>query len=264
MHRLLLASLLAMSPLLAAAAQTLESFEHTLTRTVGYKFLLHLPTGYDAKADRVWPLMVFLHGAGERGSDPWLVAKHGPPKLLQGDAAVAPAGESAEAKARREEATSLLARNFIVVSPQCPAGTRWDDDAVLALADHIAARHKVDPRRVYLTGLSMGGFGTWSLGLKNPGRFAALAPICGGGQRIDVLLAGREQRAALQSLGVWAFHGAKDPVVTLDESERMVAALRLAGVSDLTLTVYPEAKHDSWTESYANPELYTWLLKHRR
>ena len=259
----LLATALVMNRAPATEPQTVESFEQTITKTVGYKFLLHLPAGYEAKADRPWPLIVFLHGSGERGNDPWLVAKHGPAKLLQGDT-TAPSGETAEAKLRRDEATRLLSTQFIVVSPQCPAGVWWDDDAVLALADHIAAKHKVDPRRVYLTGLSMGGFGTWSVGLKNPGRFAAIAPICGGGQRFDLMRAGREQKAALLSLGVWAFHGAKDPTVPLDESERMVAALKKAGVTDLQFTVYPEAKHDSWTESYANPDLYTWLLKHQR
>lgn len=260
---LLLASLMAPTSVAAAETQAVASFTRTLARTVGYQYLLYLPEAYDAGAERRWPLLLFLHGAGERGADPWLVAKHGPPKLLRADAP-APAAETPAVAARRAEAARLLATNFIVVSPQCPAGTRWDDDAVLALADEITAQHRVDPRRVYLSGLSMGGYGTWSLAMKQPGRFAAIAPICGGGQRIDILLAGREQKAALQSLGVWVFHGAQDPTVPLEESERMVASLKQAGVRDLQLTVYPEAKHDSWTESYANPELYAWLLRHQR
>ncbi len=257
------AALMATPPAPAAESQTVASFQKTITRTIGYQYLLHLPEGYDARAERVWPLIVFLHGSGERGADPWLVAKHGPPKLLRADAP-APAGETPAAAARRIEAGRLLAAHFIVVSPQCPAGTWWDDAAVLALADEIAAKYKVDSRRVYLAGLSMGGFGTWSVGLKHPARFAALVPICGGGQRVDVMRASREQKAALQSLGIWVFHGAQDPTVPLDESERMVAALKQAGVADLQFTVYPEAKHDSWTESFANPDLYTWLLRHQR
>lgn len=259
----LLASLLAMTRAPAAETQTVQSFARTITKTIGYQYLLHLPEGYDAGAERVWPLLVFLHGSGERGADPWRVAKHGPPKLLSA-AAPAPKDETPEAAARRAEAARLLATQFIVVSPQCPAGTWWDDDAVLALADEIAAKHKVDSRRVYLAGLSMGGYGTWSAGLKQLKRFAAIVPICGGGQRVDVMRAAREQKVALQSLGIWVFHGAKDPTVPLEESERMVEALKKAGVTDLKFTVYPEAKHDSWTESFAHPDLYTWLLQHQR
>lgn len=257
---------------IAAEAQTVASFERTITKKVGYTYLLALPAGYDAGAGRAWPLLVFLHGSGERGSDPWLVAKHGPPKLIRGEVpAIAPAPgasaapvETPEARARRDESAKQLATNFIVVSPQCPAGQWWDDEAVLALVDEIAAKYKVDAHRIYLTGLSMGGFGTWSVGMKNPERFAALVPICGGGQRTDIRRAARDKKDALLSLGIWAFHGAKDPTVPLEESETMVAELKKAGVTDVQLTIYPEAKHDSWTETYANPELYAWLLKHQR
>jgi predicted peptidase len=135
---------------------------------------------------------------------------------------------------------------------------------LLALLDEIAAKYAVDTNRVYLTGLSMGGYGTWALGLTYPERFAAIVPICGGGQMIGVILSSRDKGAALKSLGVWAFHGGKDPVVPLEESQRMVDALKKAGVPDVKLTVYPEAGHDSWTETYKNPELYEWLLKHER
>ena len=256
----------------AAESQTVASFERTVAKKVGYSYLLSLPTGYQAGGEKTWPLILFLHGAGERGSDPWLVAKHGPPKLIRGDVpAAAPTkgkaaapGETPEAAAKREQSAKLLRENFIVVSPQCPLNTRWDDDAVLALLDETIAKHKVDVRRVYLTGLSMGGYGTWSVGLKNPHRFAAIVPICGGGLLIDVLLGAREQKSAFATLGVSVFHGAQDPTVPLLESERLVAALKKAGVSDVQFTVYPEAKHDSWTETYNNPELYAWLLRHER
>jgi predicted peptidase len=110
----------------------------------------------------------------------------------------------------------------------------------------------------------MGGYGTWKLALAHPEKFAAIVPICGGGERIDVLLAGRERAAALRDLGVWAFHGAKDPVVPLEESERMVDAFKKTGVKEVKLTIYPEADHNSWTETYFNPALYEWLLKHQR
>jgi predicted peptidase len=153
---------------------------------------------------------------------------------------------------------------FIIVAPQCPEGRRWENESLLHLLEHVTQQHAVDASRVYLTGLSMGGYGTWKLGLVHPEKFAAIVPICGGGEFIDALLVSREKPAALKSLPVWAFHGAKDPVVPLAESERMVNTLKKLGVQDVKLTVYPEANHNSWTETYNNPELYEWLLKQRR
>ncbi len=272
LNRLFISHLLALSLAGVGAAQagetqTVASFKRIITKTVGYEYLVALPTGYDAAADKQWPVILFLHGSGERGADPWLVTQHGPPKLLRGDALVAtnaaPDGATG-ARALDKLAAGQLRSNFIVISPQCPVGSSWDDDAVLALLDEVAAKHKTDPRRIYLTGLSMGGYGTWSVGLKFPERFAAIVPICGGGQYSDVMRSSRAKKAAFLSLATWAFHGAKDPTVPLEESARMVAALKKVGVTDVQFTVYPEAKHDSWTETYANPELYVWLLKHQR
>jgi predicted peptidase len=226
----------------AKPALTEESLKYETKRSGAIRYLLSLPREYDAKGGKHWPLMLFLHGAGERGTNLQRVAIHGPPKLVK-------AGTNFP---------------FILVAPQCPEGRRWESESLLQLLNHIAKNYAVDERRVYLTGLSMGGYGTWKLGVTHPEKFAALVPICGGGETIDVLLAGREQGAALKTLGVWAFHGAKDPVVPLDESQRMVNALKRAGVEEVKLTVYPEAQHDSWTETYANPALYEWLLQHQR
>ncbi|MDO8543174.1 MAG: prolyl oligopeptidase family serine peptidase [Opitutaceae bacterium] len=257
MRHLFLAGAVIAAPLAAVAAegQTSRAFESKVTKTVSYRYLQALPRDYDSAADRRWPLLLFLHGAGERGSDLQRVTKHGPAKLLERGAGLSPAEAAVVPR---------LADNFIVISPQCPADTVWDDDAVLALLDRARAELRVDPARIYLTGLSMGGYGTWSVGLKHPERFAAIVPICGGGTLISVLLSDPSRKAALQSLGIWAFHGAKDPTVPLSESERLVALLRRGGVKDIQLTTYPEAKHDSWTETYANPELYAWLLRHER
>ena len=157
-----------------------------------------------------------------------------------------------------------IASSFIVLAPQCPQLEVWDDGAVLALLDAIAIQLQVDPARVYLTGLSMGAFGAWSLGMRHPERFAALVPICGGGRLADITSAQRKRKAALRQLGVWAFHGAQDRVVPLEESERMITALKKVGADDVRLTVYPDAGHDSWTSAYATPAVYTWLLKHAR
>jgi predicted peptidase len=186
--------------------------------------------------------MLFLHGAGERGSDLTKVAVHGPPKL----------------------APQQPDFPFILISPQCPEGEIWSRDALLGLLDHAIKEYRVDTSRVYLTGLSMGGYGTWDLGLANPDRFAAIVPICGGGNLITPLLVPSGKQRAFQTLAVWAFHGGKDPVVPLSESQRMVDYLKKLGVKEVKLTVYPEASHDSWTETYNNPELYRWLLEHRR
>lgn len=239
----------------AAGSQTSQVFHAPINRTVSYAYLRWLPAAYEPAADRRWPLLVFLHGAGERGTDLQLLTKHGPPKLLAGGSTLT----AAEATAAR-----LLGENFIVISPQCPVDQVWDDDAVLALFDAVNAELKVDRTRVYLTGLSMGGYGTWSLAMKYPQRFAAIVPICGGGRLLDILISRGPARAALQTLGVRAFHGAKDPTVPVSESERMIETLRRAGAKDIELKVYPETKHDSWTETYASAELYEWLLKHSR
>jgi predicted peptidase len=226
--------------------QVAKHFAVKQKRTVAVDYLLQLPKGYDAKAGKKagkkYPLICFLHGAGERGANVWQVAKHGPAKRAVDDPAFP----------------------FIVVSPQCPAGQIWSRDALLLLLDEVMKAYPVDPSRVYLTGLSMGGYGSWDLALAYPERFAAVAPICGGGEMITVLLSSREKVQALKSLGVWAFHGAKDPIVMPSESERMVEALKKVGVTDLKYTLYPEAGHDSWTETYKNPEFYTWLLQHKR
>ncbi|RME95735.1 MAG: phospholipase [Verrucomicrobia bacterium] len=218
--------------------------EATLTKEVRLRYLLAMPAEEEAEAaeNGRWPLVLFLHGAGERGDDLELVTKHGPPRLV--------------CEGRRFP--------FFLVAPQCPGGEVWSADALLTLLDEVLKRHPIDPGRVYLTGLSMGGYGTWSLGLKHPERFAAIVPICGGGNTIDLLLAKEKQAEALCSLGIWAFHGAKDPVVPVEESRRMVEALRRFGCREVELTVYPEAEHDSWTQTYANDDLYEWLLMHRR
>jgi len=195
--------------------------------------------GYGVNSTSRWPLILFLHGAGARGTNDWLVAKHGPPKID----------------------TTETNFPFIVVSPHCPDGKIWSDDLLLALLDEIETKYAVDTHRIYLTGISMGGFGTWSLGLGHPERFAAIAPICGGGDFITPYLA---DKSKLTTLSVWAFHGAKDPVVPLEESQRMVSLLKKLGVTEVKFTVYPEAQHDCWTQTYANPELFEWFLKHSR
>lgn len=227
----------------------MQHFAATLTRPVGYRYLVSLPRGYDEQPERRWPVILFLHGAGERGTDPWLVAKHGPPARVQGD--------------RGDPVARVLQDEFIIVSPQCPPDQWWDAAAVMGLLDDVRVRLRVDPSRVILTGLSMGGYGTWDIGVRWPERFAGLVPICGGGTDGVARSTAGERRAALRALPVRAFHGARDRVVVLAESERMIAALKAVGAVDVTLTIDPEAEHDSWSKPYADPALYAWMLAQR-
>lgn len=219
-----------------------EHFTQKITQRLDVSYLLSLPEDYKASSRKSWPLVLFLHGAGERGTNLNAVAVHGPPKLVK--------------QGRKFP--------FILVSPQCPNGQIWDDTSLIALLDHVSKKYSVDSKRVYVTGLSMGGYGTWSLISHYPERFAAAAPICGGGERLRLLLLSSQQRNALKSLPIWAFHGAKDGVVPLDESQRMIKAVTAAGNSQAKLTVYPDADHDSWTQAYNEPTFFTWLLSQSR
>ena len=217
----------------AADPQVEKTFECEVTVTARLRYLLALPEGYDDDKERRWPLLVFLHGAGESGDDLSKVKVHGPPKLL------------ASAK-----------RSFpcIVVSPQSP-GRGWNPDVLLALVDEVCRQERVDEDRIWLTGLSMGGFGTWALAAARPERFAAIVPICGGGNPRD---AGK-----IAGLPAWVFHGAKDAVVPLAASQTMVDAVREQG-GEPRFTVYPDAGHDSWTEAYDDPALWEWLFAQAR
>ena len=244
----LLVALVAVFSAMKAKAQTSNSpvtaatLDWKSTRTGELKYLLYLPPDYSKSSDQKWPLMLFLHGAGERGNDVQRVTVHGPMSLVK-------------------QGTNFP---FIIVAPLCPANELWQNEPLLQLLDHVTESYAVDTNRVYLTGISMGGYGTWKLGLENAGRFAAIAPICGGGNMIEIIMGTWDKGAPLKTLPIWAFHGAKDDVVPLEESERMVKQLKKFGVKDVTLTVYPEAKHDSWKLTYADPKFYEWVLKQSR
>jgi predicted peptidase len=243
----------------AVPAPKAVTLQQTITRTAGYEALLSLPRGYERSGERRWPLLLFLHGSGESGADVQRVAVNGPPKLLRPGAAL---------NAVEATAAGILAEGFIVVSPQCPdEGLAWEDDRVLALLDTVLASYRVDPDRVYLTGLSMGGYGAWSLALRHADRFAAVAPISGGANLLDALNAedGTAQHAAaLRRLGIWVFHGAKDDVVPVGEATRVVELLVKGGAKDVKLTINPDRGHDVWNDVYADPKFYDWLLQHRR
>ena len=223
--------LLALMPA-AALAQSTLAYDGGWTDRADGTALVSLPDGYDAEPDRAWPLLLFLHGAGERGDSLEAVSVHGP---IQ----------------ERRQGRDLP---FVIVAPQVPEGERWTVGRIAAALDAAQAAYRTDPDRVYLTGLSMGGFGTWEAIQRMPERFAAAVPVCGGGWPLGL---GRAH-----TVPVWAFHGAMDSVVPVEMSVGMVRALRQAG-GDVRFTVYPDAGHDSWSQAYATPELYDWLLSHR-
>jgi len=201
---------------------------------VEIRYFLFLPQGHGSaeKKNEKWPLMLFLHGAGERGDNLDLVKKHGPPKIV-------------------DEKKDFP---FITVSPQCPSGKFWNPEQMAKLVDHVANTYSADPKRLYVTGLSMGGFGTWNLLAEYPGKFAAAIPICGGGNP--------EAAEKMKGTPIWVFHGAKDSAVSIAKSEAMVDALKKVQ-GNVKFTIYPEAGHDSWTETYNNPEVYKWLLEQK-
>ena len=203
-----------------------------LPGSAGLDYVVYLPDGYYYRRERRWPLILYLHGAGAVGRDIGRARAGGIPLYL-------------------EKGGRLP---FVVVAPQSPQ-YGWDIAALGALLDEVVRRYRVDEARVYLSGTSMGGYGTWAFAAAHPGRFAAIAPICGGG---DPAWADR-----LRSVPIWAFHGAEDAVVPPEESRKMVAALERAG-GDVRLTIYPGVGHDSATMTYADHKLYDWFLAHRR
>ena len=196
---------------------------------VKYDYLLYLPPDY-GKEDKAVPLVLFLHGKGDKLDR---MKRFGLPRQIESKKDVP----------------------FILVAPESPGGG-WSPRSLAALLDEIEGKYKVDRDRVYVTGLSMGGFGTWTLVAAYPERFAAAVPICGGGSP--------RSAAKLKDLPIWAFHGAKDEVVPASRTEAMVQALKDAGSDRVRFTLYPDAGHNAWSATYSNPEVWEWLLKQRR
>lgn len=212
----------------------INQFTGTYTRKVTLDYLLYLPSDYVADCCTYRPVIVFLHGAGERGHDLELLKQTGLPKQLA---------------AGREFP-------FIIIAPQCPPGQWWRPDEVIALLDHVLNWVNGDPDRIYLTGLSMGGTGTWLTAAEYPDRFAAIAPICGRSLPI--------RAPAVKNLPIWVFHGDADTVVPLDHSQQHVERLRAAGAEQVRFTIIPGGPHNVWDDVYAGEDLYAWFLQHRR
>ena len=247
--------------LLAGAAQAQFTADEMLkpcvyTNGVGDTFAYRMAAPQFPKAGKKYPLILFLHGSGECGTDNHRQLKFGVPALV----------------------SSLLKREkqepFILVAPQCQNGNWWIKQlamrpdytmdrepapsmaTVLEIVRHLVAERQADPDRLYITGLSLGGFGTWDAIQREPGLFAAAVPICGSG---DV-----RQVRDIRNLPIWVFHGDADKNVHVDGSRRMVAALKQAGSRKVRYTEYEGVAHNSWDRAYGNKDMIEWLFKQTR
>jgi predicted peptidase len=202
---------------------------------------------------KTYPLVLFLHGSGERGSDNTAQLRHGVMPILK--------------------AAEKLGQPCFLIAPQCPEDRMWSPidpegkkltaadqpnemlDPIVALINDTQAKYPVDPNRLYVTGISMGGFGIWDLLGRMPGKIAAAVPICGGG---DPTLAAR-----FKDVPIHAFHGELDSAVPVAATREMIAALEKAGGKP-KVTIYPGVDHVCWIQAYDDPELYRWLFAQRK
>lgn len=248
-----LASLALVFVAVSLQAQSIESrfethfFEHRGLR-VPYRLMKPQAMAQQAR----YPLVLYLHGAGERGNDGGdVILKHGALEF-----------------AKRQDRFPCY-----VLAPQCPKGMKWSpyrkelgyyrlsdsasaiQDLLAALVRFVQAQERVDSSRLYVVGISMGGFGAWELAMRNPSLFAAAVPICGGGDAT--------QARRLAHLSVWAFHGAADSIIKVEWSRAMIDSLKAAGGST-RYSEFQDVGHDVWTRAFATEELYEWLFAQKK
>lgn len=205
----------------------------------GYPYQLFLPRGYGADATQRWPIVIFLHGSGERGTDIEAVKKNGPPKVIAQHAGA----------------------QFLLVSPQLELveGNRWEVARLDALLADLRRKYRIDSSRIYLTGLSLGGYGTWAWAFKRPDLFAAIAPVAANSEDPSA------DPCTLKDMPIWAFHGDQDDVVDPLKGFAIVHAIDgCKGSVRPRMTVYPQMTHGSWEPAYDDPALWRWLLEQRR
>tara|TARA_Y100001933_G_scaffold195203_1_gene195537 strand:+ start:143891 stop:144754 length:864 start_codon:yes stop_codon:yes gene_type:complete len=214
--------------------QTAEVLAGEAGSQLGYWF--YQPQG-EKVANKKYPLVLFLHGAGERGDDINRVLRHGPPMQIK-------KGKDFDA---------------YVISPQCPQKSWWTSGEMVKQLDQllkkIADEYPIDPSRIYITGLSMGGMGTMAMVQAYPDRFAAAVPICGRGDT--------KKADKMVNVPMWFFHGESDGTVKPEGSTQMVEAIKAAGGKKVKLTTYPSVGHNSWTMTYDNQEVYDWMFSQR-
>jgi predicted peptidase len=204
------------------------------------KYVIFVPKNYDAK--KASPLILFLHGSGESGSDGKKQVDTGLGKAI---------------KAKEDSFP------FIAVFPQSEK-RNWKADSLdgkraLAILAEVEKEYKVDAKRVYLTGLSMGGYGAWSFAYAHPNKWAAIVPICGGA---DPKVGEKALAEKIKDIPCWCFHGDADKAVNVERSREIIKALKDAGAKNVEYTEYEKVGHNSWDKAYGTKELYEWLLKH--
>jgi len=210
---------------------TEHDYHVTAARSFSLRYLLYLPEGYKT-LPKSWPLVLFLHGSGERGTDLKTLERQGLPKLA-----------------------TERSFPFILVAPQIPEGKVWMAEPLTYLLDQLESTMWVDSNRLYLTGISMGAFGAWDLAVATPDRFAALLVISGGGNPVDV--------CSLKDVPVWIAHGREDDVIPVSWAEAMGQRLERCG-GNVKVTIYPDAGHDAWSRTYEDPAVIEWLLAQRQ
>lgn len=218
-----------------------EPYFVKVTDSKGYKTLVLVPSNTSETVNGKYPAILFLHGIGESGNDLDMLKQKGFPRVLEGDQQFP----------------------FIFIMPQCPSSTEWyytNADNITAMnlfLDDILSRFPVDPARLYITGLSMGGIGSWYFAIKMPSRFAALVPVAFRGDGWSP--------APAKEIPVWAFHGAKDSVIPIAKAQLLVDQFKAAG-GNIRFDPYPNGSHDAstWTATYNNPDLYDWMLRKKK
>ena len=213
-----------------------KEFLTSITMPVSLKYHIYLPDNYHA-SNANFPLVLFLHGAGERGDDLRLVELHGIPKMINN-------GE---------------AFPFITLAPQCPAFQWWSEPlytkTLIYLVEEIIKNYNVDIECVYATGLSMGGYGTLAIAKERPDLFSAIIPVCGGMDTTEI--------EKLKDIPIWLFHGDSDKVVPVENSKLIYEILKPIN-PDIKITIYKGVDHNSWDITYSNKKIYDWMLEHKK
>lgn len=208
-----------------------QNFSKEVKTKLEINYILDLPSNQKEK----FPLLVFLHGSGERGTDLEIVKNHSPFTYK-----------------------NLIKSPIAILAPQCPENVWWDTNAVYHLILEIASKYNVDKSRIYLTGLSMGGWGTWKLSQEHPDLFAAIATVCAPADRLMKIQADK-----LKNIPIKIYHGALDDIVTPDQSIEMYLELKKIN-PNTDLIIFSKDNHNSWDSTYSNPEFYKWLLEQHK
>jgi len=195
-----------------------------------YKYIKYLPKNYEASKE--YPLLIFLHGAPQRGNNIDKLKQTALPYELE---------------------NNMLKLSMIVIAPQCPENESWNSFLLYDLLIEIFKNHQINRKRIYLTGFSMGGFGTLKFAKDYPKLFAAIAPVCSGG---SIYIAEK-----IHHIPAWFFHGKKDKIIPIEKTQEVIDQLKKFN-ADLKFTIYPDLAHNVWTKTYKNVALYEWFLSH--